>query len=301
MSQQDMELDTTDKFQPLAKTRCKKCVFSLRQKIDQQMSKRLLGTLPQSKFFRNAEGGRVRPPRLRQAAAQAALGAALGAADNPREVREVDVDRLQDACLDGCHRCGCWGRKKYFHIPKVVFLAFYIYFLEHFVSAKEPNPTIRADPTDPMKRDFAAAEIAKLEEEQAEVVGGMAQKFTTEAHKHPIDSAQREDLEKEALWLQQWERQAKAEAHDLHERNLKDFVKAFADAAAEGRDQEAFEKMILKPPDDGKDPKEILEEESWSPGDREVAQLMKTDAGAGDDELKATRDQSEVRAKLRVR
>lgn len=151
--------------------------------------------------------------------------------------------------------------------------------------------------------------IAKLEEEQAEVVGGMAQKFTTEAHKHPIDSAQREDLEKEALWLQQWERQAKAEAHDLHERNLKDFVKdhvkeqqaaqhendvshqAFADAAAEGRDQEAFEKMILKPPDDGKDPKEILEEEN-----REVAQLMKTDAGAGDDELKATRDQSEVQS-----
>eukprot|EP00435_Cladocopium_sp_Y103_P034302 s1612_g8.t2 len=150
--------------------------------------------------------------------------------------------------------------------------------------------------------------IAKLEEEQAEVVGGMAQKFTTEAHKHPIDSAQRDDLEKEALWLRQWQRQAKAEAHDLQERNLKDFVKdhvkeqqaaqhendvshqAFADAAAEGRDQEAFEKMLLKPPEDeGKDPKEILEEEN-----REVAQLMKTDAGGGDDELKATRDQSEV-------
>lgn len=77
MSQQDMELDTTDKFQPLAKTRCKKCVFSLRQKIDQQMSKRLLGTLPQSKFFRNAEGGRVRPPRLRQ-------GRLLGWIDNNR-------------------------------------------------------------------------------------------------------------------------------------------------------------------------------------------------------------------------
>ena len=44
------------------------------------------------------------------------------------------------------------------HGPPKVFLAFYIYFLEHFVSAKEPNPTIRADPTDPMKRDFAAAE-----------------------------------------------------------------------------------------------------------------------------------------------
>ena len=44
------------------------------------------------------------------------------------------------------------------HGPPKVFLAFYIYFLEHFVSAKEPNPTIRADPTDPMKRDFAAVE-----------------------------------------------------------------------------------------------------------------------------------------------
>lgn len=167
------------------------------------------------------------------------------------------------------------------------------------------------DVRDRAEHDIERSEdaIAKLEEEQAEVVGSMAQKFTTEAKKHPIDSAQREDLEKEAVWLQQWQRQAKAEAHDLRERNLKDFVKdhvkeqqaaqhendvshqAFADAAAEGRDQEAFEKMILKPPDDGKDPKDILEEEN-----REVAQLMKTDAGAGDDELKATRDQSEVQS-----
>ena len=153
-------------------------------------------------------------------------------------------------------------------------------------------------------------EIAKLEEEQAEVVGGMAKKFTEEAKKHPVDSAQRTDLEKEAYWLWQWQHHAKAEAHDLHERNLKDYVndhvkeqqaaqhendvshQAFADAAAEGRDQDAFEKMLLKPPEEAenhKDPKEILAEEN-----QHLGELMKTDAGAGDDELKATREQSEV-------
>ncbi|CAK9009515.1 unnamed protein product [Durusdinium trenchii] len=151
-------------------------------------------------------------------------------------------------------------------------------------------------------------EIARLEEEQAEVVGGMAQKLQTEALKYPVDSTQRQDLEKEAHWFHAWQGHAKAEAHDLHERNLKAYVsdhvkeqqaaqrendashQAFADAASEGRDQDAFERALLKPPDETeKDPKEILQEEN-----EHLSKLMKTDAGAGDDELKATKDQSEV-------
>lgn len=151
-------------------------------------------------------------------------------------------------------------------------------------------------------------EIAKIEEEQAEVVGGIAQKFQAEARKHPVDSAARQDMEGEATWYRQWQHDAEAEAKDLHDRNLPAYIrdhvreqqdavrendasrKAFADAAAEGRDQDAAEALLLKPEDENdRDPKAILKEES-----SHLEKLMKTDAGAGDDELKATKQKSEV-------
>ncbi|CAJ1389346.1 unnamed protein product [Effrenium voratum] len=153
-------------------------------------------------------------------------------------------------------------------------------------------------------------QIADLEEEQAQVVGGMAQKLRSEAMKHEMDSSQRRDLEQEATWLKQWQHDAEAEAHDLHDGNLQEYVKdhvreqqdaqrendashkAFADAAAEGRDQEAFEKLILKPPDESeKQPQDILHEEN-----EHLEKLIKTDAGAGDDDLKATREKSKVQS-----